>query len=254
VQHYADDSGRAAPHRYAKMVAEDRKLRLRGYEVDRFGGDELRDKPGTGKRPAGLLRRFGGPARPVTSCSTRVMMPHAVLSPYPLRVLTGPGRCCWCWSRSPTGRRCWHPRPARCGGGQRQTVDVAGGDGGDRGAGGQVHRDGPVAAGVRTGIDAQVSCRERLCLGGLLLYAAADGRPYATVHRLGQPTRYASATLSPQRRNITPCRRPPGRLHRATFAAQEATKVAGTAGYGRCTDHLCCCRRTPPIGSNGLMD
>jgi hypothetical protein len=43
VQHYADASGRADPREYARMVAEDRALRLRGYELYRFGGDELRD-------------------------------------------------------------------------------------------------------------------------------------------------------------------------------------------------------------------
>ncbi|MFV2114226.1 hypothetical protein ACFHW0_18060 [Micromonospora sp. LOL_025] len=46
VQHYADDLGRASPQRYAEMVAEDRSLRLRGYEVYRFGGQELREDPG----------------------------------------------------------------------------------------------------------------------------------------------------------------------------------------------------------------
>ncbi|BEL01835.1 hypothetical protein Q0Z83_000260 [Actinoplanes sichuanensis] len=51
AQHYADDevldNGRryANPRRYAEMVAEDRSLRLRGYEVYRFGGHEL-DEPG----------------------------------------------------------------------------------------------------------------------------------------------------------------------------------------------------------------
>jgi len=40
-QHYADDVGLASPRRYAEMVAEDRKVRLRGYEVYRFGGAEL---------------------------------------------------------------------------------------------------------------------------------------------------------------------------------------------------------------------
>ncbi|WP_281256045.1 hypothetical protein [Amycolatopsis australiensis] len=44
VQHYANPSTRRAdPRRYAEMVAEDRELRLRGYEVYRFGGDELTD-------------------------------------------------------------------------------------------------------------------------------------------------------------------------------------------------------------------
>ncbi|ACU77825.1 conserved hypothetical protein [Catenulispora acidiphila DSM 44928] len=41
--HYADGSGVASPERYAKMVAEDRRLRLDGYEVFRFGGSEFTD-------------------------------------------------------------------------------------------------------------------------------------------------------------------------------------------------------------------
>ena len=39
-QHYADGDY-ASPARYAEMVAEDRRLRLAGYEVYRFGGAEL---------------------------------------------------------------------------------------------------------------------------------------------------------------------------------------------------------------------
>jgi very-short-patch-repair endonuclease len=51
-QHYAH--GRtAAPELYSKMVAEDRALRLKGYEVYRFGGHELT----FGNAPA-LLRQF----------------------------------------------------------------------------------------------------------------------------------------------------------------------------------------------------
>ncbi|MBJ8348667.1 hypothetical protein [Antrihabitans sp. YC2-6] len=40
-QHYSDGNGRADPALYARMVAEDRRLRLDGYEVYRFGGAEL---------------------------------------------------------------------------------------------------------------------------------------------------------------------------------------------------------------------
>jgi very-short-patch-repair endonuclease len=40
--HYANGD-QASPQEYARMVAEDRKLRLRGYEVYRFGGFELTD-------------------------------------------------------------------------------------------------------------------------------------------------------------------------------------------------------------------
>ncbi|SPT51153.1 hypothetical protein [Actinomadura madurae] len=43
-QHYAGDDGRADPRRYAAMMAEDRDLRLKGYEVYRFGGAELADR------------------------------------------------------------------------------------------------------------------------------------------------------------------------------------------------------------------
>lgn len=39
-QHYADGE-KASPQLYSEMAAEDRRLRLRGYEVYRFGGFEL---------------------------------------------------------------------------------------------------------------------------------------------------------------------------------------------------------------------
>lgn len=40
-QHYAKEDGRADTKRYAEMVRVDRDLRLRGYEVYRFGGAEF---------------------------------------------------------------------------------------------------------------------------------------------------------------------------------------------------------------------
>ena len=40
-QHYATEDGMASPTLYGQMVAEDRRLRLTGYEVYRFGGAEL---------------------------------------------------------------------------------------------------------------------------------------------------------------------------------------------------------------------
>lgn len=43
-QHYADTGGNADPSRYAAMVREDRELRLKGYELYRFGGAELADE------------------------------------------------------------------------------------------------------------------------------------------------------------------------------------------------------------------
>lgn len=39
-QHYAEED-KASPKLYSKMVAEDRGLKLSGYEVYRFGGYEL---------------------------------------------------------------------------------------------------------------------------------------------------------------------------------------------------------------------
>jgi very-short-patch-repair endonuclease len=39
-QHYSDN-GKPAPALYAEMMAADRDLRLMGYEVYRFGGDEF---------------------------------------------------------------------------------------------------------------------------------------------------------------------------------------------------------------------
>jgi very-short-patch-repair endonuclease len=55
VQHYGrknppDDNGKATwtalPRLYAQMVAEDRRLRLAGYEIYRFGGWELSEPRG----------------------------------------------------------------------------------------------------------------------------------------------------------------------------------------------------------------
>jgi very-short-patch-repair endonuclease len=42
-QHYSHTDGRASPELYARMVREDRALRLAGYEIYRFGGYELAD-------------------------------------------------------------------------------------------------------------------------------------------------------------------------------------------------------------------
>lgn len=71
AQHYADDEllpnrrRYANPSRYAEMMAEDRALRLRGYEVYRFGGHELHE-PGIEQRLDqffdDLDRRYAPPA------------------------------------------------------------------------------------------------------------------------------------------------------------------------------------------------
>lgn len=45
VQHYSQND-KPSPQKYGEMVAEDRKLRLQGYEVYRFGGYEISDKHG----------------------------------------------------------------------------------------------------------------------------------------------------------------------------------------------------------------
>lgn len=42
-QHYSTN-GKAKPELYAQMVAEDRRIRLQGYEIYRFGGAELQDE------------------------------------------------------------------------------------------------------------------------------------------------------------------------------------------------------------------
>jgi very-short-patch-repair endonuclease len=46
-QHYATDN-QASPELYSEMVSEDRKLRLIGYEIYRFGGAELQNDRGEG--------------------------------------------------------------------------------------------------------------------------------------------------------------------------------------------------------------
>lgn len=62
IQHYSDN-GEAKPARYAAMMQEDRRLRLSGYEVYRFGGHEFRDlEAGKGTAEsffAQLLGRYG---------------------------------------------------------------------------------------------------------------------------------------------------------------------------------------------------
>jgi hypothetical protein len=66
VQHYADDQVQpnsrryANTSRYAEMVAEDRELRLTGYEVYRFGGLELVDGPATTRRLNTFFDRLAG--------------------------------------------------------------------------------------------------------------------------------------------------------------------------------------------------
>jgi very-short-patch-repair endonuclease len=54
-QHYCDDEGRPSPRKYAEMMAEDRRLRLAGYEVFRFGAAELVADPLTA---AAAIRGF----------------------------------------------------------------------------------------------------------------------------------------------------------------------------------------------------
>lgn len=54
VQHYADADRRASPTSYAQMMAEDRRLKLAGYEVFRFGGAEFTDRAAA----TGMLKSF----------------------------------------------------------------------------------------------------------------------------------------------------------------------------------------------------
>jgi len=61
--HYADQSGHADPSRYGAMVSADRDLRLAGYEVFRFGADELVDEAASPKVVKGffdsLFKKYG---------------------------------------------------------------------------------------------------------------------------------------------------------------------------------------------------
>ncbi|MBI1406040.1 MAG: hypothetical protein GC145_07940 [Caulobacter sp.] len=52
AQHFSDDAGPSLP-RYSQMVAADRELRLVGYEVFRFGANEL-----VGPNSEGIVRTF----------------------------------------------------------------------------------------------------------------------------------------------------------------------------------------------------
>lgn len=60
-QHYSNDSGEAAPAKYASLVAADRELKLSGYEVFRFAGVELAGERGrkrVGQFFEALFRRY----------------------------------------------------------------------------------------------------------------------------------------------------------------------------------------------------
>ena len=67
MQHYAQPQGQADGYKYAAMVAADRELKLAGYEVYRFGTDELNRN---GSRQivqrffAALFNRYGVPVHP----------------------------------------------------------------------------------------------------------------------------------------------------------------------------------------------
>jgi very-short-patch-repair endonuclease len=53
-QHYSDHDGKASPKLYAEMVAADRELKLDGYEIFRFGGNEFVNKDSATK----VIREF----------------------------------------------------------------------------------------------------------------------------------------------------------------------------------------------------
>ena len=56
-QHYSTD-GRPDPSRYAEMVIEDRRLRLDGYEMYRFGGQEFVDQQAASRMVAEFFDRL----------------------------------------------------------------------------------------------------------------------------------------------------------------------------------------------------
>lgn len=63
IEHYSDKAGKADPKKYAAMMREDRRVRLAGYEVYRFGGQDFVDKESA--KPTlkiffeGLLQKYG---------------------------------------------------------------------------------------------------------------------------------------------------------------------------------------------------
>ncbi|MFD3511283.1 hypothetical protein [Nocardia sp. NPDC058666] len=67
--HYTDQDGNASPQVYARNTRIDRNLRMRGYEVFRFGGAELTSpetaKPLLTEFFTALFDRFADPRRQV---------------------------------------------------------------------------------------------------------------------------------------------------------------------------------------------
>lgn len=57
-QHYSDNKNEPSPRKYSEMVAEDRRLRLLGYEVYRFGGYELKDDEFNKSKSESLVQNF----------------------------------------------------------------------------------------------------------------------------------------------------------------------------------------------------
>jgi very-short-patch-repair endonuclease len=57
-QHYSENNNEPSPKKYSEMVAEDRRLRLLGYEVYRFGGYELKDDKYHKAQSENLVKNF----------------------------------------------------------------------------------------------------------------------------------------------------------------------------------------------------
>jgi very-short-patch-repair endonuclease len=57
-QHYSENDNVPSPRKYSEMVAEDRRLRLLGYEVYRFGGYELKDDNSNKAQSENLVQNF----------------------------------------------------------------------------------------------------------------------------------------------------------------------------------------------------
>ena len=56
--HYSTEDGAASTSRYAHMVREDRRLRIAGYEVYRFGGAEFTGDDGGKAMLEGFFTRL----------------------------------------------------------------------------------------------------------------------------------------------------------------------------------------------------
>ena len=80
--HHYSDRGAASPRKYAQMVEKDRRLRLFGYELYRFGGAEFADTevPEDGKIKVGRKARRSRWSS-LSGCGSDMVLHRRDLSP-----------------------------------------------------------------------------------------------------------------------------------------------------------------------------